>query len=995
MHSLREIRNVTSASLPLAGRKNYVDRAITQNSKQVQTVALREQLQATLGNDYAVGRELGGGGMSRVFLAEDTRLGRNVVVKVLAPELVGAISAERFEREIRVAASLQQANIVPLLTAGSTDGLPYFTMPYVEGQSLRARLASGTLFTLAECVSILRDVTRALGYAHEHGVVHRDIKPDNVLLSRGAAVVTDFGIAKALDAARIPRESEALTQMGTSVGTPAYMSPEQAAGDPNLDHRADIYAVGILAYEMLAGGPPFAGTPQSVMAAQVNTPPPPISSRTDLPPAMRRMVMKCLAKNPSDRYQSADELLADIESAATPTSPLPSATRARPRRTLALLGGAAALVALVWFGTAGMRRERWVRTEANPRIKQYVELAQYDSAWLLMRQAREILPNDSTFVPLLPLFTRKAVLHSVPESAQVYRAPFSDTTHWTLLGTTPTDTLLLPLGYGHLRVEKPGYRTQIGLIGAASRTFMLDKITAPDSDMVHIPGGRFGAFLVGLEGAPPLALGDYLMDRVEVTNRQYKAFVDAGGYRKRDLWPDEMSRENGGWEGAVALFKDKTGRPGPATWEAGEYPTGQGDLPVGGVSWFEAHAYAKFAGKSLPTVFHWARAANVVAAKYIVPGANFDGQGPVRSNTARAISPYGVFNMAGNIREWCENDAGGGERFILGGGWSDPQYGFTDAYAQPAVDRLPINGIRLVKYLHEDSSLAQARAPRERAFRDYAKEKPVPNAVYEGFRHIFDYDRTALNTKLDSRDTTQDDWVMERVSFDAAYGKERMMAIVFTPKRGRPPYQPVVYFPGSGVISLSNSVERRDQLPSFVVKSGRAFILPILKSTYERQDSLHSDLPDTTIFWRDHVAMWVKDIRRTLDYLGTRPDMDSTRIAYFGTSWGSNLAPLNLAVEPRFKAAVLNVAGLTMERGGAEVDPLNYLPHVTTPVLMLNGKYDFFFPVELSQKPFFDKLGTATDHKKYLVYEGGHDVPRTELIKETLAWLDKYLGPVH
>ena len=177
------------------------------------------------------------------------------------------------------------------------------------------------------------------------------------------------------------------------------------------------------------------------------------------------------------------------------------------------------------------------------------------------------------------------------------------------------------------------------------------------------------------------------------------------------------------------------------------------------------------------------------------------------------------------------------------------------------------------------------------------------------------------------------------------------------------------------------------------MNAGRVLVLPILKSTYERRDSLHSDLPDSTIFWRDHAVMWVKDIRRTLDYLSTRPDMDTTRFSYFGSSWGANMAPLNLATEPRIKAAVLLVAGLTMERGRPEVDPLNFLPRVTVPLLMLNGKYDFFFPVEISQKPFFQMLGTPAEHKKYIVYEGGHDVPRTALITETLAWLDKYLGP--
>ena len=951
-------------------------------------MTLRDQLQAALGDAYVVGRELGGGGMSRVFLVDDRRLGRTIVAKMLAPELAGAISAERFEREIRVAASLQQANIVPLIDAGDANGLPWFTMPYVEGQSLRARISSRVAIPIAECVSILRDVTRALGYAHERGFVHRDIKPDNVLLSRGAAEVTDFGIAKALDAARMPTASDTLTQLGTSVGTPAYMSPEQAAADPALDHRADIYAVGVLAYEMLTGQPPFMGTPQAVMAAHVHSVPPRIG-RADVPPALVRLVMKCLEKDPAHRYQSADELLAEVDAVSTPSGALPSVIRARPGRVLGFTSAVAALLALVWFGTAGVRRERWVRTDAIPRIKGYVELAQYDSAWLLMRQARAVVPHDSTLDRLIPSFTRKAVLRSEPEGAQVFRAPLNDSTRWMLLGTTPTDTLLLPIApAGLLRVEKEGYRTIVGIIGSYSRTFYLDKVTAPDSDMAHLPGGDLDIFLVGLDGQKPVPLGDFLMDKHEVTNRQFKAFVTGGGYTKPEYWPAGIDAA------ARSGFVDRTGRPGPATWEAGEYPSGQAELPVGGVNWYEAKAYAKFTGKALPTVFHWAHAASIGFARYIVPGSNFDSQGPRRGSTTRGMNLYGVFDMAGNVREWCENEAGGGERFILGGGWTDPAYGFTDAYAQPAMDRSAINGIRLVKYLRDEPNFAAASALQKRAFSNYAKESPVGDAVFESYRRAFDYDRGPLNARVESRDSTPDDWDIERVTFTAAYGDERMMAYVYTPKHGRPPYQSVLYFPHSGVISQSNSRNSREQLAAFVVKTGRALVLPIFKSTYERQDSLRSDIPDKSIFWREHVVMWVKDARRTLDYLGTRADMDTSRFAFFGYSWGSNQAPLTLALEPRLKAAVLLVAGLTMERGRSEVDPFNFLPRVKQPVLMLNGKYDFFFPLELAQKPFFEQLGTPADRKKYIVYEGGHDVPRTALIKETLAWLDKYLGEV-
>ena len=236
---------------------------------------LRERLQAILGAAYRIERELGGGGMSRVFLAEEVRLGRQVVVKVLPPEMAAGVSVDRFEREIHLAAKLQHPHIVPLLTAGSDGDLLYYIMPRVEGQSLRVRLAHEHELPIAEAVRILRDVCDALAYAHGHGIVHRDIKPDNVLLSGKHSLVTDFGVAKAVAQST---DSTALTSIGMALGTPAYMAPEQAAGDPGTDHRADIYAVGALAYEMLAGRPPFtAAGVQAVLAAHMSTPPDPVT----------------------------------------------------------------------------------------------------------------------------------------------------------------------------------------------------------------------------------------------------------------------------------------------------------------------------------------------------------------------------------------------------------------------------------------------------------------------------------------------------------------------------------------------------------------------------------------------------------------------------------------------------------------------------------------------------------------------------------------------
>src|SRR5206468_1183846 len=318
---------------------------------------LSERLQAALGTAYRVEKELGGGGMSRVCVAEETVLARRVVIKVLPPDLALEMRTDRFNREIQLSASLQHPHIVPLLAAGGADDLLYYTMPFVEGEPLRTKLNREGELPVRDAVRILKDVADALAYAHARGVVHRDIKPDNVLLSGHHAVVADFGVAKAVSQAKT---ESGLTSVGVALGTPAYMAPEQAAGDPNIDARADIYAFGAMAYEMLTGRPPFAGmAPHQMLAAHVTEPVVPITDhRPTLPPALANLVMACLAKNPADRPQRAEELMGALEGIATPSGsmavPSPVATvrnvLRRPRnRVFAIAALALVLVAAGWI----------------------------------------------------------------------------------------------------------------------------------------------------------------------------------------------------------------------------------------------------------------------------------------------------------------------------------------------------------------------------------------------------------------------------------------------------------------------------------------------------------------------------------------------------------------------------------------------------------------------------------------------------------------------
>jgi len=272
---------------------------------------LQQELQSALRDEYSIERELPRGGMSRVFLATENALGRKVVIKVLAPELAATLSAERFKREIMLAARLQHPHIVPLLHAGEASGSLYYTMPFVEGESLRDRMSRDRQMKIADVSRILEEVASALGYAHEQGVVHRDMKPENVLFFHGQAVVLDFGIAKALSLSTTNDEQAGrITQRGMSLGTPVYIAPEQAAGDPDLDHRADIYALGVVTYEKLSGHPPFSGrSPQQVMAAHASQKPEPISrKRHDTPNELAAIVMRCLEKRPADRPASAMEI---------------------------------------------------------------------------------------------------------------------------------------------------------------------------------------------------------------------------------------------------------------------------------------------------------------------------------------------------------------------------------------------------------------------------------------------------------------------------------------------------------------------------------------------------------------------------------------------------------------------------------------------------------------------------------------------------------------
>lgn len=962
--------------------------------------AIPPSLVAALSDRYRIERELGAGGMATVYLARDLKHGRDVAIKVFKPDLAQSLTGERFLREIAITAKLNHPHILALIDSGAdaSGDVLYYVMPVATGPSLRDRLTKEGAIPAAEAVRIASDVTEALVHAHANGVVHRDIKPENILLTGGHAIVVDFGIAKAVGSAKV---TTTLTSAGTSIGTPAYMAPEQAAGEAGVDQCADIYAVGAVLYEMLRGAPPFTGTFQQVVVAKMTNEAPLLPTRgTSTSPALARLVARCLARDAAQRPANAAALLSELRA----LSQTDTATLRRLTRTTMIVGGLA-LAALLAVGVflVRERRARWVRDTALPEIARLVEADQLDSAFALAERAEARAPDDSLLASVWNGVALTQSFLSEPSGAVVTRAPVGDTTRWLPVGTTPTGPVRIPRNAWFYRYTLPGHRT-VTVMGARlggsyapiPSPVQLPKVGDPDSGMVVLRGKQLAATLFGLSVSGTLDLPDFKMDKLEVTNAQYKAFVDAGGYADARWWDSTFVRDGRalGFTDAMALLVDATGRPGPATWEGGAPKPGSEDLPVGGVSWYEARAYARFVRKELPTALEWNAAAIPEAARWVVPNGRYNADGPVRGGGAGGVSPRGIFDLAGNVREWTANAREPGTRYILGGGYSDPAYLFSEAYAQPVFDRSAINGIRLVRRLGDTPDLARALAPIPRMARDAITARPVDDATFRGFLALYDYDRTALNAEMTSRDSSHADWVREDVTFDLPGGTGRMPVVLFLPKRVAPPYQTVVIWPASDAFALRDTRRLSMSFVDYLARSGRAVLYPIYEHTYGRGTSMPWDALAPSIEHRDQMRRWVTEMRRSIDYAFSRPDIDTARLAYVGTSWGARIGGTAIATEPRIRTAILNVAGISANAVRPEEDPVNFLPRIRIPVLMLSGRYDSVFPYESSQLPFYRLLGSPPGAKKHVLFDGGHFLPRPMWVSESTRWLDMQLGSV-
>ncbi|MDH3272786.1 MAG: protein kinase [Gemmatimonadota bacterium] len=943
-----------------------------------------DRLNHALEGRYRLLRPVGEGGMAMVFLAEDVRHDRRVALKVLKPELSADVDVDRFLSEIRTTAGLQHPHILPLFDSGEADGLLYYVMPFVEGETLRSRLERTGAFSVDEAIAVSAQIADAMQYAHGRGVLHRDLKPSNIMMSEGGPLLADFGIALALGTDRDDR----LTRTGTSIGTPGYMSPEQAAGEKALGEPADIYSLGALSFELLTGTSPFGGSsPRAALARLLTEDAPEASSvNPSVPVAVSRVVAGALARDPRDRPASAEAFARDLR-AALPATRATSKSRGVPRTPVAI--GVMVVLALAAFWYVQNTQRRWARVEAIPEVQRLLGLGENAAAFQLAERALEVLPDDPVLVDLFDAAAVEADLASVPEGAAVSYRPFDvRDTVWTEIGTTPLRGVSLPQEELLVRYALDGYRPFLASIAPSQPQSAVTLVADTADAMIALSASTFAMTgdVVSVDG--------FSIDEYEVTNEAYQVFLDVALEWDSAIWVAPF-RERGV---AVDLGRmrtelvDQTGRPGPATWELSRYPTDRADYPVQGVSWFEAVAYCAFVGKELPTYYHWkvADAGSISPWDGLLQHANLSTDvGPRPVGSLEAVSVTGVSDLAGNVREWVWN-ASEQDRYVLGGSWLSPPHIYLDFDAADPWSRSPENGFRCARFPPPSDEVV---ARIDRPIFDFRTLQPVDDQTFASFRAFYAYDRAPLRpTSTVVEEAPR--WVRELVEIDAPYLDERIAIHVFLPANAEPPYQATVYMPGASAFALSSSknIPEMAQL-MFLPESGRALLYPVIKGTYERR---HGRPSRGMAELRQRYIWMVQDIMRTMDYVEEREDLDVSATAYLGLSFGAELA-IPVALEKRFGALVLIGGALDPAWRGAvpeEAAPWNFVSRITTPTLLINGEFDFMHPFEEGQVPFFDLIDVPDEDKEFVVLPTGHLPPNNDVIGHTLRWLDARLGPV-
>ena len=1001
---------------------------------------------------YEIVAPIGAGGMGEVYRARDTRLGREVAIKVLPADIGDdADRRRRFELEARAVAALSHANIVALYDVGTHEGTSFLVSELLEGETLADALRGGAL-SVGKAVDIGVQIAKGLAVAHTRRIVHRDLKPSNVFLTRdGQVKLLDFGIAKLVapsaqdDDAPTATAREA-TEAGTRLGTMGYMSPEQVRGLP-CDHRADIFAFGCVLYEMLSGQRAFKGaTAADTMSAILKEDPPPLSDlRQSVSSALQQIVDRCLEKRTEDRFSSAHDLALALGAVATGAAParldasIPGTgaagsaaglgTGAVPQRVSApgrvpasvsahrwlwLLGCLATLVAVVAAYPAIVRQRQlsWVRNQALPELLRLADARDYWPAFRLAREIEVILPGEPMVQKLRPRFAGKLVRQIQPPGAQVLARPRQGgESDWVVLGEVGAVPLPAPLGYSVFKVQAPGFEPREfamqvnewgwdkGVLGGVTALVRRGEAPAgmvridPPAKSLTFDFAPVGLFDFAAEGR----LDSFFVDIHEVTNREYKEFVDAKGYEQRKFWTEPFERDGNTltWDEATAVFRDLTGRPGPAGWQVSTYEPGTEDLPVTGVSWYEASAYAAFAGKRLPSVYHFVFASARAVGGDFLPFSNFDGKLAPVGKSRGSLNYWGLWDVAGNAREWCST-IGGSQRFALGGAADGPRYMFfnvEDSTASP-FDRSPNSGFRCVKPVAPDLKDAPLDQPVARKpVTDWAKVEGFSEDGWKTWNGLLAYDnKDPLDHKIEGTDAELATWTLEKATFKAADSNERVVAYLFLPDRQKfpPPWQAVVFWPSGAGHDFSSSQDGRNTLDisywDYLVTGGRVVVYPIFEGTFERGGGQHFVREPGMAGYRSAT----KDVFRTLDYLETRKDIRSDGIGLLALSAGVNGALMACAMEHRIRAAVF-IGGGFYGIPSLDRDLAGFSRHISMPVLMVNGRSDNF-----GQDFMLGYFLTPPAQKRLQQFDGDHTLAGFEkdVKRVNLDWFDKYLGKV-
>ena len=964
-----------------------------------------DRLVAALADRYTFEGWLGRGATASVYLAHDLKHDRKVALKVLRPELAKAIGPERFIAEIRTTANLQHAHILPLFDSGEADGYLYYVMPYVAGRTLREELEMEGALPVDRALSIFGNVAGALSHAHARGVIHRDLKPENILLSDGEAFVADFGIALVLPGAG----SERLTATGLALGTPTYMSPEQMADPGTVDARTDVYGLGCLLFEILAGRPPLVAESWPTQVARTLTDPPPAvtSIRPEVPEAVAEAVARALAKDPSDRFPSVKEFQEACRIPAVPE------IRSRTRRLIPVL------IVLITVGASGAVAWRAVQRSnaraALPEVQRLIAAGMYVDAYQRIVELERWIGGDSLLGAQALEASDLLTVVTGPSGAEVIIQRFDPLGESgrepERLGVTPIRERRLPRANHHVLVDMEGFASVERIASSeldrttespeGARSVVLDLQLLPEEEsspeMVPVPGGRYELTSPAAPRRMSTELDRFFIDRYEVTNRAYAQFVSQGGYHREEFWvsvPGDVR----------ARLVDRTGLDGPRDWVNQGFPSERGRHPVAGVTWYEARAFCEWAGKRLPTVFEWEKTArdgrnsrsgvlmpwgyeHSTTASGLRANFNSDGSTPVDAFPF-GISPWGAYGMAGNVREWMGN-VSGSHRVTAGGSWQGPSYLYP-AYANedPAFTSAGL-GFRC----------ARSDGPGDQGAGPIDLEVPAPvytsvdSATFRTLLEHYRYDPVPPDPRLTGVEEGEA-WSRERIWIDGPSG-DSILLYLYTPASAAPPFQTLVFVPGSNVFFNQSVPEAMEWSIGPAIRGGRAVLAVVMDGMVERGFPPGTPIPaPPTVRFRDLMVKHATELRLAMDYAISRPEVDGDRLAYVGVSWGAGSRLGFAAVDDRFRAVIFIGGGIDerVKPTLPEADNVNFAPYVTPPTLLLNGTNDEDHPWLYRALPLWNLL---TEPKELILVEGGgHVVPLEDRIPAINDFLDRMLGPV-